>query len=286
MTAPLLVVDGPSLLYRSFFALPDSIKDGAGRPANALLGFTNATLRICLDERPRAVVVGWGQEAARYRKRAYAPYHADRPPVPDALAAQWEGIDAWLGAFDWTSVTSDDLEADDLLHAFSRAEEEAGGTALLVTGDRDMFQSATERTQVLYLKTGIKGFERYGPREVEKRYGIGPELVPDFIALRGDPSDGLPGAKGIGEKTAADLLRRHGSLETAIAHCLRESPRVRAALHEHGDEVLTFKDVATLRTPPVTLPPDTPTDVTGGAAAARDRGLEALAKRLEGLKSL
>jgi 5'-3' exonuclease len=282
MPAPLLAVDGPSLLYRSFFALPDSIKDGAGQPANALLGFTNATLRICLDEGPRAVVICWGREAARYRKRAYPPYHADRPPVPDALAAQWAGIEEWLAAFGWPSVTSADLEADDLLHAFSRAEEAAGGTCLLLTGDRDMFQSATDRTAVLYLKTGVKGFERYGPAEVEERYGIPPALVPDFIALRGDPSDGLPGAKGIGEKGAADLLRRHGSLEAAIAGCLRESPRVRAALHDHAEEVLMFKDVATLRTPEVELPPDAPTDVARGAAAARERGLDALAKRLEG----
>ena len=123
-----------------------------------------------------------------------------------------------------------------------------------------------------------------GPAEVVQRYGDALRTqVPDFIALRGDPSDGLPGARGIGEKGAADLLRRHGSLEAAIANCLRETPRVRAALHDHRDEVLIYKDIATLRTPPVTLPPDRPTDVPRGAAAARDRGLEALAKRLEGL---
>src|SRR5215210_6543559 len=127
--APLLVVDGPSLLYRSFFALPDSIRDGDDRPVGALLGFTNATARIVLDERPRAVVVCWGEEAARYRKEAYPAYHADRPPVPDALAAQWKGIEDWLAAFGWASVTSPDLEADDLLHALARVEEAAGGRA-------------------------------------------------------------------------------------------------------------------------------------------------------------
>ncbi len=114
----------------------------------------------------------------------------------------------------------------------------------MLTGDRDMYQTATEQTTVLYLKTGTKGVEEVTPREVEKRYGIPPALVPDFIALRGDPSDGLPGAKGIGEKTAKDLLREHGSLEGAIAAALTKTPKVRGALIGHEDELQTFKDIA------------------------------------------
>jgi DNA polymerase-1 len=120
-----------------------------------------------------------------------------------------------------------------------------------------------------------------GPVEVRERYGIPPALVPDFIALRGDPSDGLPGAKGIGEKTAAELLRRHGGLEEAIAGAIRERPVVRRALLEQADELRAFKEIATLRDADVELPPDRPTDRAGGAAAARALGLGRLAERLE-----
>jgi 5'-3' exonuclease len=281
MTGPLLAVDGPSLLYRAWFALPASITDDAERPVNALLGYANNVLRICADRRPRAVVSCFGEEAAHYRVASFPPYHADRPPVPDGLEGQFAAAETFFGAFGWGTLTTPELEADDLLHSLALAEEEAGGTALVLTGDRDMFQCATEPTTILYLKTGSRGPEEVGPADVERRYGIPPALVPDFIALRGDPSDGLPGAKGIGEKTAADLLRRHGSLEAAIANALRESPRVRGALHGQAEQLLAFKDIATLRRVDVARPPDRETDLAGGAAAARERGMGRLARRLE-----
>ena len=151
-----------------------------------------------------------------------------------------------------------------------------------MTGDRDLYQCATGRVSVLYVKTGTKGAELVDPAEVRRRYGVPPELVPDFIALRGDPSDGLPGAKGIGEKTAADLLQRHGSLEAALDGWARERPpRVCQALRDQRDELLAFKRIATLQAIPVELPPDRPTDYAGGAEAARARGMNRLAERLE-----
>ena len=279
---PLLVVDAPSLLYRAFFALPTTITDGSGRPVNALLGAFNMIMRVVADHGPRAVVLASGPDAADYRAAAYPGYHTDRPPVPDELAPQFEDAPDFFGALGWVWAYTHDLEADDLLHSFALAEEQAGGTALLLTGDRDLFQCATDRTTVLYVKTGTKGVEEVGPQEVRRRYGVPPELVPDFIALRGDPSDGLPGAKGIGEKTAADLLSRHGSLEAALAAWSRERPpRVAGALRDQADELRTFKDIATLRTVDVELPPDTDTDFEGGAAAARERGMGQLAGRLD-----
>lgn len=281
MPGPLLVVDGPSLLYRAFFALPDSITGADGTPVNALLGSVNAILRVCADRGPRAVVVCFGAEAARYRVEAWPAYHADRPEVPDGLAPQFEAAPLLYEALGWGGATTPELEADDLLGALATAEEAAGGEALLMTGDRDLYQCASESVTVLYLKTGVKGFEDVGPAEVERRYGIPPGLVPDFIALRGDPSDGLPGARGIGEKTAADLLRRHGSLEAAIAGAAGEKPRVAAALREQAEELRTFRDVATLREPPVERPPDAETDLRGGAKAARALGMRRLAERLE-----
>jgi 5'-3' exonuclease len=279
MAGPLLAVDAPSLLYRAWFALPDSITDGDGRPVNALLGTTNMVLAQVAERAPRAVVMCRGPESARYRVEAFADYHAARPEMPAGLAGQWEEAPAFFEAFGWEWADHGDLEADDIMHSYALAEEEAGGRALILTGDRDMYQCATDRTHVLYVKTGAK-VEEVDPAEVERRYGLPPALVPDFIALRGDPSDGIPGAKGIGEKGAAALLRRHGSLERALERCLRESPRVRAALHEQGDVLRMYKDLATLRRVPVELPPDRATDLEGAAAAAEARGMAQLAKRL------
>jgi DNA polymerase-1 len=144
-----------------------------------------------------------------------------------------------------------------------------------------MFQCVNDRCTVLFLRTGGKGADVVDEAGVRKRYGIPPALVPDLIALRGDPSDGIPGARGIGDKGAADLLRRHGSLEGAIAAWAGESPRVRAALHGQADELRDFKEIATLRRVEVELPADRPTDLAGGGAAARDLGMNRLAERLE-----
>jgi len=284
--APLLAIDGPFVLYRSFFALPDSIADADGHPVNALLGAVNLILRIAAETRPRAVVVCWGAEAARYRTDLYPAYHAARPPVPDALQWQFDRAPALLEAFGWSSLTAEELEADDLLGALAVAESENGGRALIMTGDRDMYQCASESVSVVYLTQGKQGFETVDPDEVRRRYGIAPELVPDFIALRGDPSDGLPGAPGIGAKTAADLLARHGSLEAAIANAGGERPRVAAALSEHADELRAFREIATLRPPEVTLPQDRDTDLAGGERGARDYSMNRLAERLSRAGSL
>jgi len=289
MPGPLVAVDAPFVLYRSFFALPDSITGEDGQPVNALLGAVNILLRVAADRRPRAIVVCFGAEAAEYRVALYSPYHADRPPVPDALAWQFERAPELFEAFGWRSASSDDLEADDLLGSLASAEVDAGGEALILTGDRDMYQCVGERVSVLYLKSGTTGFEEIDPAGVRSRYGIPPELVPDFIALRGDPSDSLPGAPGIGPKTAAELLRVHGSLEAAIAGARGERPRVAAALTEHADTLRSFKDIATLRSVELGRPPDRETDLAGGAAAARKLGLNRLAQRLdeaEGLSGL
>jgi 5'-3' exonuclease len=284
--APLLAIDGPFVLYRSFFALPDSITDADGHPVNALLGAVNLILRIAAETRPRAIAVCWGAEAAAYRTDLYPDYHAARPPVPDALQWQFDRAPALVEAFGWTSLTSEDLEADDLLGALARAEAQRGGRALVMTGDRDMYQCAGEAVSVVFLAQGKSGFDTVDPDEVRRRYGIGPELVPDFIALRGDPSDGLPGAPGIGAKTAADLLGRHGSLEAVIEHADGERPRVAAALTENADALRAFREIATLRTPEVELPADRETDLGSGARAASGYGMGRLAERLERATSL
>ncbi|HEX2071279.1 MAG TPA: 5'-3' exonuclease [Thermoleophilaceae bacterium] len=275
-------MDAPYLLYRAFYGLPDKIRGADGRPVNALLGSVNTILAQADERGARAVVCCFGPDAAAYRVELYPGYHAHRPPVPDDLAHQWERAAPLYRALGWQVVDTGELEADDLLGAYARAEQEAGGEALVLTGDRDMFQCATPSVRVLLLGgRGKKGPEEIGPDEVRERYGIEPEQVPDFIALRGDPSDGLPGAKGIGEKRAADILRRHGSLEAALEEADRDGPDANS-LCRQADELRAFRDIATLRPVQVERPPDTPTDRVGGAAAARELGMKRLAERLAG----
>jgi DNA polymerase-1 len=286
MPGPLLAIDGPFVMYRSFFALPDSITDADDHPVNALLGAVNLILRIAADVGPRAIIVCWGAEAAVYRKKLYPDYHAARPPVPDALQWQFDRAPALFAAMGWESMGSDTLEADDLLGSLALAETAAGGRAMIMTGDRDMYQCATDTVSVVYLKQRSSGFDEVDPDGVVERYGIGPELVPDFIALRGDPSDGLPGAPGIGAKTAADLLRRHGSLDAAIAAADSERPRLGAALRDNAEALRAFRDIATLRTDRIDPPADRETDLAAGAEAARGYGMNRLAERLDAATSL
>lgn len=281
MSAPLLTVDAPFLLYRSFFALPDSITNEDGQAVNALLGAANAMLRVAADRRPRAIVMCFGAEAAAYRVKLYPGYHAHRPPVPAALAWQFARAPGFFEAFGWSAQASEALEADDLLGSLAQAEADAGGQALILTGDRDMYQCVSDHVRVLYLKSGISGFEEVDFGEVRRRYGVAPALVADFIALRGDPSDGLPGAAGIGPKTAAELLSRHGSLETAIERAASERPRIARALRESADDLLAFKRIAQLQPVSLRRPVDRPTDLVGAAAAARQLGMRRLAERLE-----
>ena len=271
------------MLFRAFYALPKTIVGPDGRPVNALLGTANLILREVEVYGPRAVVLCFGPDAAAYRTELYPAYHAEREAaMPEELPHQFADAREFFEAFGWTVATSEDLEADDLLGTYARLESEAGGQALLLTGDRDMYQCASGDVTVLYVKTGGKGAEEVGPAEVRDRYGVDPELVPDFIALRGDPSDGLPGARGVGPKTAAELLRAHGSLEAILDNAIRERrPALRGALIEGREELLAFKDIATLRDAKVERPKDAPTDWLGAATAARERGMKRLAERLE-----
>ncbi|MBA2765261.1 MAG: flap endonuclease [Thermoleophilaceae bacterium] len=275
MARPLLLADAPFLLYRAFYALPKKITGSDGKPVNALLGSVNAIMAAAEEHDARAVVACFGPDAAPYRVELYAGYHAERPPMPAELARQWDQAPALYAALGWLVAEREELEADDLLGAYATAEVEAGGEALIFTGDRDMFQCAREGVRVLLTARG--GPQLLDAAEVESRYGVPPALVPDFIALRGDPSDGLPGAKGVGAKTAADILTRHGSLEAAL-----DASAEGTTLVAMRDQLLAFKEIATLRPVAVERPADRALDRDGGAAAARELGMERLAKRLEG----
>jgi DNA polymerase-1 len=214
---PLLVIDGDSLAHRAYHALPKTIRRAERRPSNAIVGFTNFLLGLWDSERPRAVLVGWDTlEVPTYRHKAFDSYQSGRE-FDDELLEQLALLPELVEAFGFASAKAAGYEADDFLAAAVAAEEKRRGTAVVATSDRDSFQLASERTTILQPVRGVSELARIGPAEVRERYGVEPAQVVDFIALRGDPSDRLPGAPGVGPKKAADLLRQYGSLEEAIA---------------------------------------------------------------------
>jgi DNA polymerase-1 len=214
---PLLVIDGDSLAHRAYHALPKTIRRAEGRPSNAIVGFTNFLLRLWDSEQPRAVVVGWDTlEVPTYRHEAFDTYQSGRE-FDDELLEQLGLLPQLVEAFGFAYAKAPGYEADDFLAAAVAAEEKRRGTAVVATSDRDSFQLASERTTIIQPVRGVSELARIGPAEVRERYGVEPGQVVDFIALRGDPSDRLPGAPGVGPKKAADLLRQYGSLEDAIA---------------------------------------------------------------------
>jgi 5'-3' exonuclease len=292
MSAPLLIADVPWLLYRSYFALPKSIVGADGQPVNALLGTVNALLAM-LEARPaRAVAACMGAEEAIYRVKLYPGYHAQRDPMPPELRVQWGKAPELLESLGWTVGTSHDLEADDVMFSYALAETKGRGSgsgqALLLSGDRDMYQAVNERISVVLPGKGGGAPTEIDPEQVRERYGIDPALVTDFIALRGDPSDGLPGAPGIGAKTAAELLNEYGPLEDVLgaAEADDSNMRLRTAtmLSENAELLRTFKRIATLVSiDGIVRPPDRATDFAGGASAAKELGMRQLASRLEKL---
>jgi DNA polymerase I len=214
---PLLVIDGDSLAHRAYHALPKTIRRAEGRPSNAIVGFTNFLQRLWDDEQPRAVLVGWDTlEVPTYRHEAFDGYQGGRE-FDDDLLEQLALLPQLVDAFGFASAKGAGYEADDFLAAAVAYEEKRGGSVIVATSDRDSFQLASDKTTILQPVRGVSELTRVGPVEVRERYGVEPEQVVDFIALRGDPSDRLPGAPGVGPKKAADLLRQYGTLEDALA---------------------------------------------------------------------
>jgi DNA polymerase-1 len=233
---PLLVIDGDSFAHRSYHALPKSIRRAGDRGGGAVLGFANFLLRLVASETPRAVIVGWDTlEAETYRQELFPDYQGGRE-FDDELVEQLEVLPDFVAACGFANAQGRGYEADDFLAAAAKREERSGGRALVASGDRDAFQLASERTTVLYpLRAGEMA--RIGPAEVRERYGVDPGQVPDFIALRGDPSDRLPGARGVGAKGAADLLRRYGTLERVLAS---------GRFGSQADDLRLYKKIATM----------------------------------------
>lgn len=271
---PLLVVDGDSFAHRAYHALPKSIRRANGRPGNALTGFTTMLLRLWQAERPRAVVVGWDTLfVPTYRNALLETYQSGRE-FEDEIVEQLDLLPGLVASTGIVCGKAAGYEADDFLAAAVRREEESGGTALVATSDRDAFQLASDTTTILQPQRGVSELARIGPQEVRDRYGVEPAQVADFIALRGDPSDRIPGARGVGEKTAARLLAEYGSLDAML-----DAGRFDA----EADRLRAFRSIATLD-PLAPLPEidDLAPDWAAAAAAARELGLAGLAARLEG----
>ncbi|MDX6387911.1 MAG: polymerase [Gaiellaceae bacterium] len=213
---PLLVIDGDSLAHRAYHALPKSMRRAEGKPSNALVGFSNFLLRLWQAESPRAVVVGWDTlEVPTYRHELFAGYQGGRE-FDAELLEQLDLLPEVVRSFGFAAAKGAGYEADDFLAAAVRDEESRGGDALVVTSDRDSFQLASGSTTILQPTRGVSELARIGPADVRERYGVDPAQVPDFIALRGDPSDKIPGARGVGPKTAATLLGEYGTLEAML----------------------------------------------------------------------
>jgi len=275
VSRPLLVVDGDSLAHRAYHALPKTFRRAEGRPGNMLLGVSNFLVRLWESERPRAVIVGWDTlEVPTYRHELFTGYQGGRQFDADLLE-QLGLMPELVRSFGFAPAKAAGYEADDFLAAAVRSEEAREGTALVVTSDRDSFQLASEQTTILTPTRGVSELARIGPDEVRDRYGVDPHQVPDFIALRGDPSDKLPGAKGVGPKTAADVLKQYGTLEAAL-----EEGRFAA----QADELRMYKRMATLDAD-APLPPldDQQPTWSNASAHVRALGLNALADRLAAL---
>ena len=273
---PLLVIDGDSFAHRAYHALPKSILRNGRKPAGAIVGFANMLLRLYREEKPRAVLVAWDTlEVPTYRHEGFSDYQSGRE-FDDALLEQLDALPEFVAACGFQNAKAPGFEADDFLASAAAAEEKRRGTVLIASGDRDTFQLASERTTILFpVRAGEVA--RIGPAEVRERYGVDPRQVPDFIALRGDPSDKIPGARGVGAAGAASLLRKYGSLEEALMD---------GRFAKQADDLRLFRSLATMsrKAPLPSLRNQKPT-WSRAAALARDWGLAQLADRLEELAS-
>jgi DNA polymerase-1 len=241
---PLLAIDGDSFAHRAYHALPKSIRRRGNKGGGAIVGFANFLLKLYESERPRAVLVGWDTlDAPTYRHRAFEAYQSGRQ-FEDELLDQLALLPEFVAACGFASAKAPGYEADDFMAAVVAKEERRGGTALVATGDRDAFQLASKATTILQ-PAGAGELARIGPAAVRERYDVAPKQVPDFIALRGDPSDKLPGAKGVGPKGAATLLREYGTLERILAD---------GRFADEADRLRLYRRIATMdRSAP--LPP-------------------------------
>ena len=265
MERRLFLIDGPSLVYRAFYALPESIATSTGEPTNAIFGFASMLVKIVTDHGVQPTMVAWDAGSSG-RTELFADYKAGRLSRPDLLKSQWPAMEPLAEAFGYRNVKMDGFEADDVIASLAEQARTAGVPVTIVTGDRDVFQLIDEQglVQVMATARGITETKLYDRQAVIDRYGLAPELIPDFYGLKGDTSDNIPGIPGIGEKTASELIQRFGSLEGVLSH-VREigGPKRKQNLIDHAEDARLSKQLATVKR-------DLPVDFDLKTEAARE----------------
>ena len=242
----LFLIDGNSLAYRAFFALPESIATADGRPTNAIYGFASMMAKLLIDYSPRAVIVAWDKGWSG-RENVYEEYKSQRKSRPDLLKEQWPHLAPLAEAFGFKNVSVEGYEADDVIASMARQASQAGIPVMIVSGDRDVYQLVSDGIRVMTTSRGVTDTKVYDREGVVERYGVPPELVADFIGLKGDTSDNIPGVPGIGDKTAAELLQRFGSLENVLASVEEISgAKRRQNLTAHAEDARISKRLATM----------------------------------------
>src|SRR5262245_58400541 len=242
----LFLIDGNSLAYRAFFALPESIATADGRPTNAIYGFASMMAKLLIDFSPRAVIVAWDKGWSG-RENVYAEYKSQRKSRPDLLKEQWPHLAPLAEAFGFKNVSVAGYEADDVIASLAKNASGEGIPVMIVSGDRDVYQLVGDGIRVMTASRGVTDTKVYDRDGVVERYGVPPELVTDFIGLKGDTSDNIPGVPGIGDKTAAELLQRFGSLEEVLCHVDEiYGARRKQNLTEHAEDARISKQLATM----------------------------------------
>jgi len=244
--AELFLVDGNNLAYRAFFALPEELATSEGFSTNALLGFTNMLFKLLSDYRPKGVAVAWDTHAV-HRAAISEDYKSDRRPMPDLLREQFPYFRPIVEAFGYRNLEFEGWEADDVIATLATRADEAGIRTVVVSTDRDAFQLVTDNVCLMMTPRGVADVNVYTPDRVEARYGIRPDQIPDFIGLKGDTSDNIPGVPGIGDKTAGQLIAQYGSLEDVLEHVGELSPARRKNVEEHAEQARQSKELATMR---------------------------------------
>ena len=241
----LFLIDGNSLVYRAFFALPETISTSKGFPTNAIFGFASMLVKILTEYGPKPTLVVWDAGMSG-REEDYEEYKAGRRERPDLLSEQWPQMHPLVDAFGYTNVRVEGFEADDVIASIARMAREQDIEVMIVTGDRDLFQLIEDGVQVMATSRGITETKVYDHDAVVDRYGIPPELIPDFVGLKGDTSDNIPGVPGIGEKTASQLLQEYGDLEWVLSSIDKISGAKRKEnLTNHAEDARISKKLAT-----------------------------------------
>jgi DNA polymerase I len=248
--AELFLVDGNNLAYRAFFALPEELATSEGFPTGALLGFTNMLFKLLSDYKPKGVAVAWDTRPVHRAAAAEAAevvYKEGRKPMADLLREQFPYFRPIVEAFGYRNLEFEGWEADDVIATLATQADAAGIRTCVVSTDRDAFQLVSDNVCLMMTPRGVSDVQVYTPDRVEARYGIRPDQIPDFIGLKGDTSDNIPGIPGIGDKTAGQLIAQYGSLESVLEHADEQSPARRKNLTEFADQARVSKELATMR---------------------------------------